>query len=63
MDGRGLGLPAEVTPQQHFLEHAKVALSDGADFGDPGRGHVRLNFATSIEILEEMLGRLGRALR
>jgi cystathionine beta-lyase len=62
MDGRGLGLPAEVTPQQHFLEHAKVALSDGADFGDPGRGHVRLNFATSIEILEEMLGRLGRAL-
>jgi bifunctional pyridoxal-dependent enzyme with beta-cystathionase and maltose regulon repressor activities len=32
------------------------------DFGEPDHGHVRLNFATSAEILEEILGRLGRAL-
>ncbi|GAC1639968.1 MAG: PatB family C-S lyase [Candidatus Dormibacteraceae bacterium] len=63
LDCRRLDLPAGVTPQQHFLEHAKVALAEGADFGEAGRGHVRLNFATSAEILEEILGRLGGALR
>jgi cystathionine beta-lyase len=61
MDFRKLDLAPEVTPQQHFLEHAKVALSEGLDFGESGRGHVRLNFATSAEILEEMLGRLSGA--
>jgi cystathionine beta-lyase len=39
-----------------------VALSDGVEFGESGKGHVRLNFATSTEILEEILGRLGGAL-
>jgi cystathionine beta-lyase len=61
MDFRQLDLPAGVTPQQHFLEHAKVALSEGLDFGESGRGHARLNFATSAEILDEMLGRLSSA--
>jgi len=32
------------------------------DFGEPGRGHVRLNVATSAEILGDILGRLGGAL-
>jgi cysteine-S-conjugate beta-lyase len=62
MDCRRLDLPIGLTPAQHFLEHAKVALSEGLDFGEPGRGHVRLNFATSGEILEEILGRLRGAL-
>jgi cysteine-S-conjugate beta-lyase len=62
LDCRRLDLPVGVTPQQHFLEHAKVALSEGSDFGEPGQGHVRLNFATSAEIVEEILGRLSGAL-
>jgi cystathionine beta-lyase len=62
LDCRRLGLPEGVTPQKHFLEQAKVALSDGSDFGVPGQGHVRLNFATSTEILEEILSRLSTAL-
>jgi cystathionine beta-lyase len=62
LDCRRLDLPAEVSPQQHFLDHAKVALSDGKDFGPPGQGHVRLNFATSAEILDEILGRLSATL-
>jgi cystathionine beta-lyase len=62
LDCRRLDLQNGATPQQHFLEHAKVALSEGADFGPPGQGHVRLNFATSAEILEEILNRLGGAL-
>ena len=59
---RHLHLQTDTTPQQHFLERAKVALSEGADFGESGRGHVRLNFATSTEILEQILGRLSAAL-
>jgi cystathionine beta-lyase len=51
-----------LTPHQHFLEHGKVGLAEGLEFGAPGDGHVRLNFATSEEILEEILGRLGGAL-
>ncbi len=62
LDCRRLDLRMGLTPQQHFLENAKVALSEGLDFGEPGRGHIRLNFATSGEILEEILGRLSSAL-
>ena len=47
-------------PQQFFLEHARVALNDGAEFGPPGRGHVRLNFATSGPILDEILDAHGQ---
>jgi cystathionine beta-lyase len=62
MGCRHLDLQPGLTPQQHFLEHAKVGLAEGLEFGDPGSGHVRLNFATSQEILEEILGRLGAGL-
>jgi cystathionine beta-lyase len=62
MNCRHIDVKQGLTPQQHMLENAKVALSDGTDFGEPGHGHVRLNFATSAEILEEILGRLDGAL-
>ena len=61
LDCRHLAPADETTPHQHFLERARVALSNGADFGTPGQGHVRLNFATSAEVLEEILGRLAGA--
>ncbi len=48
-------------PAAHFLEHARVALSDGAAFGTGGLGRVRLNFATTEAILTEALERLGRS--
>ncbi len=53
----------EPSPYEFFLSRAKVALSDGAAFGRPGRGFVRLNFATSRRILSEALGRMAEALR
>ena len=62
LDCRHLDLPEDTSPYEHFLERAKVGLSNGADFGPPGRGHVRLNFATSREILDAVLGRLASAL-
>jgi len=61
LDCRRIEVPEGLTLQQHFLQHAKVALSEGLDFGEPGRGHVRLNFATSVEILEEILTQLSAA--
>jgi cysteine-S-conjugate beta-lyase len=61
LDCRALELPGG--PQPFFLEHARVALSDGANFGAGGDGHVRLNFATSQGLLGEILERMARALR
>jgi cystathionine beta-lyase len=62
LDCRRLEMPEGLTPQQHLLEQAKVALNEGLDFGEVGQGHVRLNFATSAEILAEVLERLSGAL-
>lgn len=49
------------SPFQFFFEHAKVALSDGALFGE--NGHVRLNFGTSRKILKQGLTRMHNALQ
>jgi cystathionine beta-lyase len=59
LDCRELGLPAD--PFNFFLEHARVALTRGSDFGAPGKGFVRMNFATSRTILLEILERMGAA--
>ncbi len=53
---------AAASPQEFLLSEAKVALSPGPDFGQPGIGWARLNFATKPEILSEMLERIGTAL-
>ena len=56
------GLPG-ASPQRFFLDEARVALGAGSDFGPGGDPYVRLNFATSQGILEQLLGRMGEALR
>jgi len=61
LDCRALELPGG--PYAFFLERARVALSDGRRFGAGGEGFVRLNFATSRAILQEILGRMADALR
>jgi len=49
-------------PAAHALEHARVALAPGPGFGaDVGRGHARLNFACSPEVLSEAITRLADA--
>lgn len=58
LDCRALGL---AEPAAFFLERAKVALSDGAAFGSPGQGHVRLNFATSRAILTDIITAMAAA--
>ena len=48
--------------QEFFLKQARVALSDGRAFGEEGAGFVRLNFATSRGILDDVLARMDAAL-
>ncbi len=59
LDFSPLGLPDE--PREWLLDHAKVALSPGPDFGRLGEGYVRVNTATSPEILDLLLDRIVAA--
>jgi len=61
LDCRDAG-PAARDPFTFFLEHAKVALNDGALFGPGGAGHVRLNFGCPRSLLAEALDRMSLAL-
>jgi len=56
-------LDLKKSPYDFFLKRAKVALSDGAIFGEAGKGHVRLNFGTSRRVLTQGLERMRKALR
>jgi cysteine-S-conjugate beta-lyase len=49
-------------PSAFFLKHARVALSDGAEFGRGGASFVRLNFACSRQQLSQALDQMKRAL-
>jgi cysteine-S-conjugate beta-lyase len=62
LDCSQLALPA-ASPQEFFLEEAGVALGLGSDFGPGAESFVRLNFATSAPILEEVLERMAGAVR
>lgn len=60
LDCRGLGV---ADPAGLFLSRARVALNDGVTFGAPGRGFVRLNFATSRSILERLVKAMAQAVQ
>jgi cysteine-S-conjugate beta-lyase len=60
LDCRALGLGDD--PAAAFLERGRVALSAGPSFGTGGAGHVRLNLATTPEILTDAVGRMALAL-
>ncbi len=56
-------LPLTEEPARVFLRQGRIAVNPGPTFGDCGRGHVRLNFATSPEILAAGVGRMASAVR
>jgi cystathionine beta-lyase len=55
--GLGLNEPAGA----FFHREAKLAFSAGETFGPQWRNWIRLNFATSSSLVDEMLARLGKA--
>ncbi|MEA3340636.1 MAG: PatB family C-S lyase, partial [Chloroflexota bacterium] len=60
LDCREAGIPGN--PHEFFLERARVALNDGAVFGEGGEGFVRLNFGCPRATLTEALERMREAL-
>ncbi|MEU6452254.1 aminotransferase class I/II-fold pyridoxal phosphate-dependent enzyme [Streptomyces sp. NPDC046979] len=60
LDCRALGLGDD--PARVFLDRGRVALSSGIPFGTGGAGHVRLNLATSPEVITEAVRRMRSAL-
>lgn len=52
----------EELPAQYIREQQQVAFSEGVDFGPSGAGYIRLNFATSQEIITEAIRRTAKAL-
>jgi cysteine-S-conjugate beta-lyase len=61
LDCAALDLGGEA-PYDFFLNRARVALSDGRNFGPEGRTFARVNFATSRAILTQILERMAGAL-
>lgn len=61
LDFRDTALTDE-KPAAYLTKHAKVAMSEGVDFGPGGEHRARLNFATSPEILQEAVHRIARAI-
>ena len=49
-------------PAKRLLQTARVALSSGLDFGARGTGFARLNFATTRQILDEIVDRIVESL-
>jgi cystathionine beta-lyase len=49
-------------PAEFFLKRARVQLSDGAEFGEEGKGFVRLNFACPRPTLSQALNRMKKAM-
>lgn len=59
LDCRNSGIAGN--PHQFFLDHAEVALNDGATFGPGGEGFVRLNFGCPRMTLMAGLERMQQA--
>lgn len=59
LDMRELGWGDD--PAAVALERSRVALSNGPEFGAPGRGFARMNLACAPEVIVEAVDRLARA--
>ena len=46
-----------------ILEHAKVAVTPGIDFGTNGEGYIRFSYANSLERIQEGLSRIENYLK
>ncbi len=60
-DARAFGLTSHDLAK-HLLDKAKVVVQPGSHFGPSGEGFIRINLATSWEILSEAFDRMERAL-
>lgn len=61
VDGRGTGMSIEDLSAK-LLNEAHVAVVPGTAFGDSATSHFRLSFATSDQMLEHAIERIGKVL-
>ena len=59
---RSTGLE-EIEFAERLLDEEKVVVIPGSAFGECGRGHVRMCYASPMNLLEEALERIGRFVR
>ncbi len=57
---RALGIKDDNAFAEYLLVEAGVAVVPGSGFGAPD--HMRLSFATSMDVLQDALARIRRAL-
>lgn len=62
LDFRALGLEQDEL-KNFLLNKAKLALNSGTDFGEEGRGFMRMNLACPRSTLQEGLSRLEKAVK
>jgi bifunctional pyridoxal-dependent enzyme with beta-cystathionase and maltose regulon repressor activities/uncharacterized damage-inducible protein DinB len=60
LDCRDAGLPDD--PAAYFRAHAGIELASGPDYDPSAQGWVRLNFANSRAVLDEILDRMTAAI-
>ena len=56
-----LNLTDDIEFSDYLLEKARVAVVPGTAFG--AKGHIRLSFATSMELLQEAVSRIKEVLK
>jgi cystathionine beta-lyase len=61
LDCRALQIPEE--PYPFFLNHAKVALNYGGDFGEQSKRFLRFNFGCPQSMVQEALDRMESSLQ
>jgi cysteine-S-conjugate beta-lyase len=62
LDCREARISDGITPCEFFIKNARVAMNDGAAFGQGGQGFARLNFGCPRSMLAEALERMKKAL-
>jgi cystathionine beta-lyase len=60
LDLRGAHLSGDIA--QHFLDKGKIAIAPGNFYGPTGAGFIRINFATSRELIHDAMTRITKAL-
>lgn len=62
LDFNGVGIPQDKI-QDFLINEAKVAMNDGATFGENGKGFFRINVACPRYMVEEAMEKIEKAIR
>jgi len=62
IDCRGMNLDNKQL-KDFFIKEAKLGLNPGLSFGENGAGFIRLNFAITTKMMQEVIQRLDKALQ